>query len=98
MHSNHHFGAYSHRTRGLRRKRGITTSETLTSTPPERWKRSSAELLRLVFEVSLACPRCGCEMKIISFIMGSAPIERILRHLREKGVDPRAGPFADSAA
>jgi hypothetical protein len=37
-------------------------------------------------------------MKIISFITGSAPIEKILRHLREKGVDPRAGPFACTAS
>ena len=43
-------------------------------------------------------PRCGGEMKIISFITGSEPIEKILGHIREKGIDARAGPFADSAA
>jgi hypothetical protein len=37
-------------------------------------------------------------MKIISVITGSEPIEKILGHPREKGIDPRAGPFADSAA
>jgi hypothetical protein len=37
-------------------------------------------------------------MKIVSFITGSEPIERILGYLRDKGIDPRAGPFADSAA
>jgi hypothetical protein len=91
-------GAYAHRTRGLWRKRGITAGETRTSPPAQRWKKSWAELLQLVFEVSLACPRCGCEMKIVSVITGSEPIEKILRHLRDKGIDPRAGPFADSAA
>ena len=90
--------AYSHRTRGAWRKRGITTGETRTGTPPERWKKGWAELLPLVFEVSLACPHCGAEMKIISVITGSEPIEKILGHLRDKGIDPRAGPFADSAA
>jgi hypothetical protein len=37
-------------------------------------------------------------MKIVSFIMGSEPIEKILRHLRDKGIDARAGPFAHTAA
>jgi hypothetical protein len=37
-------------------------------------------------------------MKIISVITGSEPIGKILGHLREKGIDPRAGPLADSAA
>jgi hypothetical protein len=89
---------YAHRTRGVWRKRAITTGETRTGTPPQRWKKGWAELLALVFEVSLACPRCGGEMKIISVITGSGPIEKILGHLRNKGIDPRAGPFADSAA
>ena len=61
-------------------------------------KKNWAELLQLVFEVSLACPRCGTEMKILSVITGSEPIEKILRHLRDKSIDPRAGPFADPAA
>jgi hypothetical protein len=87
---------YSHRTRGLWRKRGITAGETRTGTPAERWKKGWAELLQLVFEVSLSCPRCGSEMKIISVITGAEPIEKILAHLRGKGVDPRAGPFADT--
>jgi hypothetical protein len=91
-------GAYSHRTRGAWRKRGITTGEIRTGTPPQRWKKGWAELLQLVFEVSLTCPRCGGEMKIVSFITGSEPIGKILGHLRDKGIDPRAGPFADTAA
>lgn len=91
-------GIYAHRTRGLWRKRGITRGEARTSPPPARWKKSWAELLQLVFEVSHACPRCGGEIKIISFITGSEPIKKILGYLRDKGIDPRAGPFAHSAA
>jgi hypothetical protein len=98
MHSTHHFGAYSHRTRGLWKKRGIMAGETRAGSPAARWKKSWAELLRLVFEVSLACPHCGGEMKIVAFITGSEPIEKILSHMRAKGIDARAGPFADSAA
>ncbi|MFQ6105103.1 MAG: hypothetical protein ACE5OP_12570 [Candidatus Glassbacteria bacterium] len=35
---------------------------------PTHWRRKWAELLRLVFEVNLTCPRCGIEMKNLSFI------------------------------
>jgi len=62
------------------------------------WRRKWAELLRLVFEVNLACPRCGNEMKIISVLIKSEPVNKILTHLIENGIDARAGPFADSAA
>jgi hypothetical protein len=89
---------YAHRTRGVQRKRGLSSAQTRASSPPCHWKKSWAELLQLVFEVSLACPRCGSDMKIVSFITGAEPIGKILRHLREKGIDARAGPFADSAA
>jgi hypothetical protein len=37
-------------------------------------------------------------MKILAFITGAEPIEKILAHLKEKGIDARVGPFADSAA
>jgi len=37
-------------------------------------------------------------MKIISVISGSEPVDKILSHLRDKGIDARAGPFADQAA
>jgi hypothetical protein len=93
-----YYSWYAHRTRGLQRKKGLSTADTRASSPPCHWKKHWAELLQLVFEVSLTCPRCGCDMKIISFITGVEPIEKILRHLRENGIDPRAGPFADSAA
>jgi len=46
----------------------------------------------------LACPNCGTEMKVISFVTERNQFARILAHLKEKGVDARAGPFADSAA
>jgi len=37
-------------------------------------------------------------MKIISFISGAEPADKILSHLRDKGIDARAGPFAEQAA
>jgi hypothetical protein len=62
------------------------------------FEKKWAELLQLVFEVTLACPRCGRELKIVAFITSSEPIEKILSHMRAKGIDARAGPYADSAA
>jgi hypothetical protein len=40
-----------------------------------------AALIRLVYEVDpLLCPKCGAQMKIISFINQNDVIEKILRH------------------
>jgi hypothetical protein len=99
-----YFGWYANRTRGKRRKGGIIPGDQASETDvacgraPTLWKKKWAELLQLVFEVSLVCPRCGGEMRIRSFITGSEAIEKILSHMRAKGIDARAGPFADSAA
>jgi len=104
MHSIHHYAWYSNRTRGVRKKRKAAgcdqkgRGEEREARAPARWKRKWAELLQLVFEVNLVCPRCGTEMKIISFVTDRKPIAKILAHLRSKGIDARAGPFADSAA
>jgi len=96
-----YFGYYSNRSRGKRKldcgDREIAGGER-ESRAPIHWRRKWSELLRLVFEVSLACPRCGSEMKIISFVTERKPIVRILTHLKGKGICARAGPFADSAA
>ena len=48
-----------------------------------------------IYEVDpLTCPRCGGEMRVIALIQEPAVIDKILRHLREKGRDARAGPWA----
>jgi hypothetical protein len=58
-------------------------------------RRRWAELIRLVYEVDpLTCPRCGGQMRVIALIQEPAVIDKILGHLREKGRDARAGPFA----
>ena len=49
-------------------------------------------MLRRVYEVDpLACPMCGDEMKVISFIIQPSVIRRILDHLRAK-LRPKRGP------
>jgi len=42
----------------------------------------------------LAWLRCGGAMRVIALIREAAVIDEILRHLREKGRDARAGPWA----
>jgi hypothetical protein len=60
-----------------------------------RW----AELLRRIYEVEpLTCPVCGTQMRIIAVIVQPKVIDKILGHLRAKGHDPRAGPWAAALA
>lgn len=72
----------------------------VTLVEPEAFSRGDArrrwaELIRLVYEVDpLTCPRCGGEMRVIALIQEPAVIDKILRHLREKGRDARAVPWA----
>jgi hypothetical protein len=99
--NNRHFGRYANRTRGKRKSCHSPrrqTDEEREGRAPLHCRRTWAELLRLVFEVKLVCPRCGTDMKIISFITEREPIRKILAHLKEKGIDARAGPFEDCAA
>jgi hypothetical protein len=103
-HTTRNFGWYSNRTRGVRKKCTTVGSDMQNDNKekearaPLHWRRKWAELLRLVFEVTLSCPRCGTEMKIISVLTERELIRKILTHLKEKGVDARAGPFEDCAA
>jgi hypothetical protein len=58
-------------------------------------RRRWAELIRLVYEVDpMVCPHCGGQMRVIALIQEPAVIDKILRHLRSKGRDARAGPWA----
>ena len=62
-------------------------------------KRRWAELLRLVYQVEVeVCPRCGGAMSIVAFITEPPVERRILAHLEGRGIETRAGPWADVAA
>ncbi len=55
-------------------------------------------MLRRVYEVDpLICPRCGGEMRVISFITEAQVIRRILDHLEKKGRSQRAPPVPAAA-
>ena len=57
--------------------------------------RGPRELVRLIYAVDpLICPKCGGPLRVIAVIQAPKVIDKILRHLRAKGRDPRAGPGA----
>ena len=107
----HYYGWYSNKTRGLRRKAAAqaAAAEQPDASPsgdaarvpvPSRCSRTWAMLIKRVYEVdALACPQCGGQMKVITFIeppQGDV-IEKILRHC---GLwhpsSPRAPPAGES--
>jgi hypothetical protein len=89
-----YYGHYASRVRGKRRKAGegdeVYEEPPLVTVEPEpeglrKAKRRWAELLRRILEVDpLACPRCGEEMRIVSFITEPKTIDRILERLRRR--------------
>lgn len=50
------------------------------------------------FHVTLFCPSCGAEMKILAFITQGEPMRKILEPLPRQGIDARAGPFRQATA
>jgi len=102
-----YYGAYSVRRRADWRKSGIQTrrepldAEEPPEPVPERVRarrRRWAELLRKIWHVDVeTCPTCGGPMTILAFTMDPAAIDSTLRRIREKGNDPRAGPWAQRA-
>ena len=58
-------------------------------------RRRWATLIRLIYEVDpLTCPKCGRAMRVIALIQEPKVIDKILKHLRDKGRNARAGPWA----
>jgi hypothetical protein len=83
-HQIRYYGFYSNKSRGIREKDTMPavpgTSE--PDTPYRRKCRMTwAALIKAVYEVDpLKCPKCGGQMKIVSFIEEPLVIENILRH------------------
>jgi hypothetical protein len=104
-----YYGYYSSRARGMRRKAAKEAGSPvepadITVDQPDAVSRSAAcrrwaELLRRIFEVDpLTCPSCGGRMRIVEFVVVPRVIDRILHHMRDKGRDPRAGPWPAAPA
>ena len=50
--------------------------------------------MRRIYEVDpLVCPKCAGPMRMIALIQEPKVIDKILKHLRSKGRDARAGPW-----
>jgi hypothetical protein len=98
-----YYGAYSNRARGQRRKAeapleahgSSESSQEPVPTPPERaaLRRRWANLIRRVYEADpLVCPRCGAEMRVVSFITDPRVVKRIVDHLRKRDRPARPPP------
>jgi Putative transposase len=91
-----YYGWHSNKSRGMRLKRGIVRpgDESLENDaeveiidvsdyePKRIPSRTWRECIKKIWEVDpLECPKCGGEMKIISFITEASVIRQILEHL-----------------
>jgi hypothetical protein len=102
-------GAYATRRRVWWQRRGVRRARARGEPPgvverEDTWpalrarRRRWAELMRMVFRVDVeVCPRCG-GTRILGFITEPAVVARILAHLKRRGIDARAGPWAGAAA
>ena len=98
-----YYGAYSNRARGQRRKAEApleahgpsATSREPVPTSPQRaaLRRRWANLIRRVYEADpLVCPRCGSQMRVVSFITDPRAVRRIVDHLRKRDRPARPPP------
>jgi hypothetical protein len=76
----------------------VDRGEITEKSPPIHRRSQWQQLLSRVFDVTLTCPTCDTEMKIIAVITQDEPIHKILDHLKSRKIDPRAGPLADKTA
>ena len=85
-----YYGWYSNKSRGMRKKAAAeasaepsSESEDSASATASRCSQSWAMLIKRVYEVDpLCCPKCGGQMKVVSFIEPpqAEVIEAILKH------------------
>ena len=107
QHTVFYYAWYSNVSRGRRRKGRdpelATHAENdeidgLSPTERQARRRAWARLIKLVYEIDpLVCARCGSEMRILSVILDPAVIDKILNHLRSRGIEPARGPPGEHA-
>jgi len=90
-----YYGLYANAHRGKVRKASLVPvtlgmiEEELRPIPSKGW----AEMIRKVYEVDpLVCPKCGAQMRIISFLTDYAVVDRIINHLKLTFVAERPPP------
>jgi len=79
-----YYGLYANAHRGKKNKAGVDPScppvieDEVSFVPSRGW----AEMIRKVYEIDpLICPKCGGQMRIVSFIEDHKVIDRIIKHL-----------------
>lgn len=80
-----YYGLYSNARRGKMHKAGSTFSHTpiIEDESPFVPSKGWADMIRRVYEVDpLLCPRCGGQMRVISFIEDHKAIDKIIKHLK----------------
>ncbi len=111
LHLVRYVGRYSNVARGRRRKGcdlelstgGPSARErpdgSLSPAHRQARRRAWARLIQRVYETSpLTCRKCGSEMEIISIILDPEVVDKILNHLRSKGIEPGRDPPGKPAA
>jgi hypothetical protein len=90
-----YYGLYANAHRGKVKKASLMPValgmmvEELRPIPSQGW----AEMIRKVYEVDpMLCPRCGGQMKVISFLTDWAVVDRIINHLKLTFVADRPPP------
>jgi hypothetical protein len=90
-----YYGLYANAHRGKVRKAslGLFPLRIVEDEPRRLPSKGWAEMIRKVYEVDpMVCPRCGGQMKVISFLTDYAVVDRIIGHLNLTFVAERPPP------
>jgi hypothetical protein len=91
-----YYGLYANAHRGKVRKAslGLFPLRIVEDGPRRLPSKGWAEMIRKVYEVDpMVCPRCGGQMKVISFLTDYAVVDRIIDHLNLTFVAERPPPL-----
>ena len=94
-----YYGIYANAHRGKKKKAGVDPScppiieDEASFMPSSGW----ADMIRKVYEIDpLICPKCGGQMRIISFIEDYKVIDKIIDHLKLTFKAERPPPSAQA--
>ena len=104
LHTVRYYGEYSSVARARRRGQVQDEASTAASVLPSaaerrRLRRAWAQMIRRIYEVDPLTCRCGAQMRILSFILDSRVVTKILQHIAdEKATARERAPPASSLA
>ncbi len=102
-HSIHYFGVYSNRVKQKPNKDSSSPAASPNDESPSisnsNLRRRWANLIQRVYQTDpLVCPKCGSQMRIISFITQPRVIHNILDHLKKRAIETRGPPMPQQAS